>query len=181
MRKTTLKALAVVVIMAMAGLTCSQSAKTSADRLNVGDEAPLFSLPMLEGSEEVVMAKVIYNAWATVLVFWSMTCPSCREALLECQQVYGEFEQLSTAFYGINYDTQNTQAVRAFLKGEAVTIPHLWDRGQRTTKNYKALDYTFSVFVIDREGKVVLAQYDHPPDLADVLRETLKKTLPAGE
>lgn len=181
MRQITLKTVAVILMISIAGLSCSQSGQTSAGRLKAGDEAPLFSLPMLEGSEEVVMAKIIYNAWATVLIFWSMSCPSCREALVECQQVYDEFGHLSTAFYGINYDTENTQGVRAFLKGEGVTIPHLWDRGQRTTMAYKALDYTFSVFVIDREGEIILAQYDHPPDLVDVLRDTLSKTLPAGE
>jgi peroxiredoxin len=180
MSRGILKTVAVLALVPIVALTCSQSGKSSSDRLSRGDEAPRFSLPMLDGSREVVSAKEIHNAHATVLIFWSMACPSCREALLECQQVYDAFGHQAAVFYGINFDIENIQGVRAFIKGENITIPHLWDRGQRTTKEYKALDYTFSVFVIDREGKVVLAQYDHPPDLARVLTETLRKTLPDG-
>ncbi len=180
MHRTTLRAIGLLAIIAMVALSCSGAGRTSEDRLKPGDKAPLFSLPRLDGNEEVVGAKVIYDAWATVLIFWSMSCPSCRDALLECQEVYDEYGQKSTAFFGINYDTENTQGVRAFLKGEGVTIPHFWDRGQRTTIAYRALDYTFSVFVLDRQGTIVLAQYDHPPDLVEVLTEALEKTLPAG-
>ena len=156
--RTALRTIGLLALIPIVALNCSQSGKTSEDRLNPGDSAPLFSLPTVDGNEEVVAAKVIYDAWATVLIFWSMTCPSCKDALLECQQ-----------------------GVWAFLKGEDVTIPHLWDRGQRTTKAYKAFDYTFSVFVIDREGTIILAQYDHPPDLVDILSETLAEALPGGE
>jgi hypothetical protein len=48
------------------------------------------------------------------------------------------------------------------------------------TRDYKALDYTFSAFVLDREGTLVLAQYDHPPDLVDKLREAINKQFPSG-
>jgi len=179
--RTALRTVGLLALIPIVALNCSQSGKTSEDRLNPGDKAPLFSLPTVDGNEEVVAAKVIYDAWATVLIFWSMTCPSCKDALLECQEVYDEFGHTSIAFFGINYDTENVQGVWAFLKGEDVTIPHLWDRGQRTTKAYRAFDYTFSVFVIGREGTIILAQYDHPPDLVDILSETLAEALPGGE
>ncbi len=169
--------IALAALIPVIALGCSQSGKSSAGRLRPGDDAPLGSLQRIDDNEEVVLAKVVHSARATVLIFWSMTCPSCREALLECQEVYDEYSNSAAAFFGVNYDIGNMQGVRAFLKGEGVTIPHLWDRGQRITKQYKALDYTFSVFVIDGEGNLVLAQYDHPPDLADILRSTLEKTL----
>ncbi len=180
MQRNTVRIIGLLALIPIVALSCSQSGKTSEDRLNPGDTAPLFSLPMLDGNEEVVGAKVIYGAYATVLIFWSMTCPSCKEALLECQEVYDEYGLHSTAFFGINHDIENTQGVRAFLRGEGVTIPHLWDRGQRTTREYKTLDYTFSVFVIDHDGKIVLAQYDHPPDLVEVLSEAVQSTFPGS-
>lgn len=181
MRGTNLRTIVFLLIIPIIALSCSQSGKSTAGRLSRGDKAPTFSLPTLDGNEEVVVAKHIYNADASILIFWSMACPSCREALVECQQVYDAFKHRALVAFGINYDTENVQGVRAFLKGEAITIPHLWDRGQRTTKEYKALDYTFSIFVTDRQGRIVLAQYDHPPDLAEVLTEALEKTLPDGE
>jgi peroxiredoxin len=180
MHSTRLKTIVFLALMAALALSCSQSGKTSADRLKRGDAAPLGGLPELDGNREVVLAKEVYNAHASVFIFWSMACPSCREALLECQKVYDEYSHTATVFYGINFDIENTQGVRAFLKGEGVTIPHLWDRGQRMTKDYKALDYTFSAFVLDSEGIIVLAQYDHPPDLTDRLREAINKQFPGG-
>lgn len=180
MPERTLKTLFLLILVAVVALSCSQSGKTSADRVARGDEAPTFILPTLDGKEEVVAAKVIHNAHATVLIFWSMACPSCTEALVTCQQVYEEYADQGTAFFGINFDIENTQGVRAFLKGENITIPHLWDRGQRTTKAYKTLDYTFSYFVIDRQGIIVDVQYDHPPNLAEELSKTIEKTLPRG-
>ena len=181
MRIRRIRAIGLLALIAVVAVGCSQSGKSSEDRLSEGDKAPLFSLPEIDGNKEVVAAKVIYDARATVIIFWSMACPNCRDALLECQQVYDEYSLKSTAFFGINYDTENVQGVRAFLKGEEVTIPHYWDRGQRTTRAYKALDYTFSVFVLDRNGTVVLAQYDHPPDLVEVLSEAIDEILPGGD
>jgi len=175
-----LRNVALIALVPLMALACSQAGKTPSDRLNPGDQVPLGSLPELDGNREVVLAKQVHDAYATVFIFWSMTCPSCREALLECQKVYEEYGRTSVVFYGINFDIENTQGVRAFLKGEGVTLPHLWDRGQRMTREYKALDYTFSAFVIDSDGVIVLAQYDHPPDLADILREAINKQLPSG-
>jgi len=169
-----------VALFSVIALSCSRPGMTSADRLRPGDPAPLGSLPELFGNEEMILTKQAHSAYATVLIFWSMSCPSCKEALIDCQKVYEDYSNTSTVFYGINFDIENTQGVRAFLKGEGITIPHLWDRGQRMTREYKALDYTFSAFVIDRDGKIVLAQYDHPPDIADILRESIEAQFPRG-
>jgi len=171
----------VMALVSAMALSCSQSGMSSADRLRPGDAAPLTSLPELDGNKEVVLPKEVHDAYASVLIFWSMTCPSCKEALLDCQKVYEDYSNTATVFYGINFDIEDTQGVRAFIKGERVTIPHLWDRGQRMTRDFKALDYTFSAFVIDREGKIVLAQYDHPPDLADILRESIEAQFPSRD
>jgi hypothetical protein len=80
---------------------------------------------------------------------------------------------MSMAFVGINFDEENIQGVKAFLKGENIKFVNLWDPRARVTRVYRALDYTFSVFVADRAGKLVLVQYDHPPDLAAMLAKTL--------
>lgn len=180
MTRATLRTFAMLTLIPIVALSCSQSGKSSTDRMSPGDYAPRFSLPMLDGGKEVVSAKEVHNAHATVFIFWSMACPSCREALLECQRVHDAFGRQAVVFYGINFDIENVQGVRAFIKGENITIPHLWDRGQRITKEFKALDYTFSVFVVDRDGKIVLAQYDHPPDLEEALTRALENTLPDG-
>ena len=80
-------------------------------------------------------------------------------------------------FVGIYSDRENTQGVRAFLKAEGIDFLTLWDSSARTARAYKAYDYTFSIFVVDRAGKVILVQYDHPPDLTVMLSQKLDEVL----
>ena len=150
----------------------SKSTKTN-DRLQAGDTAPGFELPDLLTSEMYNFGKEVHTNRTTVVTLWSMACPSCRDALLEVQKAHDVYSSMGIVFVGVNFDVENLQGVRAFVKGEAIAFTTLWDQGRRVTRKYKALDYTFSVFVVDRDGVITLAQYDHPPDLYDVLAKTL--------
>ena len=172
-----------VCALLMAGCSggASKSAKAS-DRLQAGDMAPGFALTDLSTNEITDFGKDAYTNRATVVTFWSMACPSCKAALLEVKRSHEAYSDLGIVFLGINFDAENLQGVRAFIKGEAIPFPTLWDQGRRVVRDYKAFDYTFSVFVMDKGGEVLLAQYDHPPDLYDVLAETLDKVVErAGE
>jgi peroxiredoxin len=143
------------------------------ERIRRGDTAPSFVLNELTTGEEINSSKTVPYNYATVVAIWSLACPDCREALVGVQRVYEEYGSQSVAFLGINFDVENIQGVRAFIKGEGIGFPMLWDKRQRVARSYKALDYTFSVFVLDREGTVVLAQYDHPPDLEQRLTRAI--------
>ena len=156
---------------------CAKSPTALQDRIRVGDQAPSFQLSDIFGMEQVNSSKVFHNNHATVVVIWSMACPDCREALAEIQQVYEEYGNKAIAFIGINFDRENTQGVRAFLKAEGIDFTSLWDSTTRTARAYKAYDYTFSLFVVDRNGEVIRAQYDHPPGLPAMLTEALDETL----
>jgi hypothetical protein len=133
-----------VCLSLVLALGCAGGSPIEPKRIRVGDTAPEFMLSDIFSSENVNSAKIVHNHNATVVIIWSMACPSCREA---------------------------------FLKGEGIEWPTLWDGRRRVVKKYKALDYTFSIFVVDRTGTVILAQYDHPPDLAEILAETLDQVL----
>ncbi|HVP57723.1 MAG TPA: TlpA disulfide reductase family protein [bacterium] len=159
------------LVLAITG--CAKAPVTGPERLQVGDIAPSFILTTVDGSDEIVSGKVIQDNLGMVVIFWSMTCPTCREALAACEGVYEQYGKMSMAFVGINFDQENLQGVRAFVKGENIKFPNVWDPGARITRAYRAFDYTFSVFVADKTGKLVLVQYDHPPDLAARLSKAL--------
>lgn len=152
---------------------CAKAPVQGPQRLKAGDTAPAFVLNDVAGGSEINAGKVFQDNAATVVILWSMACPTCREALIDCQRVYEQFDDKAMAFVGINFDQENLQGVRAFLKAEGITFQNVWDARARVTRAYRALDYTFSVFVVDSGAKVLLAQYDHPPDLAAVLSKTL--------
>ena len=155
---------------------CAGGGKT-VERIRTGTVVPPFALAEISTRETISAAKTIQSHHATVITIWSMECPNCREALLEVKGVYEEYRPKSIAFLGINVDVENIQGVRAFVKGEGIEFPVLWDQRRRVAREFKALDYTFSVFVVDRAGTFVLAQYDHPPDLERILSETLDDVL----
>jgi peroxiredoxin len=167
---------AVICVCVLVTMGCSGGASKSgkaSDRLQAGDMAPGFGLEDLITSEMVDFGKNVYTNKATVVTFWSMACPSCKAALLEVKKAHEAYSGSGIVFLGVNFDAENLHGVRAFVKGEAIGFPTLWDQGRRVVRKYKALDYTFSVFVVDKGGKILLAQYDHPPDLYDVLAKTL--------
>jgi len=168
----------VVVALSLGCLTlltagCAKAPAKGPQRLMVGDTAPSFILTSISGSEQVISGKTIQSNSATVIIIWSMTCPTCREALAACEGVYERYNNLGMAFVGVNFDQENLQGVNAFIKGENIKFTNVWDPRARVTRAYRALDYTFSVFVVDGAGKLVLVQYDHPPDLAAMLAKAL--------
>lgn len=166
---------AFVCLAVLAGAGCSGGGSTAqrGDRLHKGDKAPAFSLRDMVTDEAFDFGKDFFKNKATVVTFWSMACPVCREGLLEVQKVQEKYAPVGVVFVGVNFDVENLQGVRAYVKGEGIAFPTLMDQGRRVTRKYKALDYSFSVFVVDDQGMVILAQYDHPPDLYDVLAKAL--------
>lgn len=147
------------------------------ERIQKGMVVPQFALADIMTRENVSGTKTIQANNATVITVWSMACPDCREAMLAVQSVYEAYRPKTVAFLGVNFDIENVQGVRAFIKGEGIEFPVLWDQRRQVTRFFKALDYTFSVFVVDRTGVIVLAQYDHPPELGRLLSETLDDML----
>jgi peroxiredoxin len=158
-------------------LGCAKGTSVTATRLAVGDKAPSFTLGDIFGGPMTNSAKIVHSSNATVIVIWSMACPDCREALMDVQAAYEEYGSKAIGFIGVNFDQENVQGVKAFLKGEGIDFLTLWDRASQVTRAYKALDYTFSIFVADRRGRLVLVQYDHPPDLAVILAGKLDEIL----
>ena len=168
--------LAILLLLTGMICGCAGGVKT-VERVKKGTVAPQFSLPEISTRETVSSSKTFQSYDATVIVIWSMACPDCREALLAVERVYEAYSPKTIGFLGINFDVENVQGVRAFVNGEGIEFPILLDSRRRVTKEYKALDYTFSVFIVDRTGTFLLVQYDHPPDLERFLSEKLDDIL----
>lgn len=156
---------------------CAKTTTVVPNRINAGAAAPSFILQDIYTSEPVRSLSVVSHSCATVIIIWSMACPTCREALMDCEKVREAYANNAVSFIGVNFDRENVHGVRAFLKAEGIKFTNVWDGASRVVRAYKARDYTFSLFVVNRKGRVVLAQYDHPPDLASLLSKTLDATL----
>ena len=169
-------ALAICLCLALVA-GCAKVQVKGPQRLKVGAPAPAFNLLSLAADEEINFAKTFQASVGTVVVIWSMACPTCREALVDCDRIYRQYSGEGISFVGVNFDLENVQGVRAFLKSEGIGFVNAWDPRTRAARAYRAADYTFSVFIVNRDRALTLVQYDHPPDLGAMLSKALDQVI----
>ena len=125
-------------------------------RLRVGDIAPNFTLPTLDGST-VRLADYLGNQ-PILLVFWSYFCFPCQKELPGMQAVYEELgpdqlSVLSISLDGPAYD----EKVRPFLAKNGITFPTMYDN--MTTEFFEIAEKygvvgTPTLFLLDSLGRV---------------------------
>ena len=147
------------------------------DGLKISQRAPIFILKTLDGSEVIRSKSVFSEKELTVLILWRSYCPECLKAVADCQRFYQNSEQLDVSVCSINFDKENLSKVRSFVKGEGISFPILSDPLGVTARKYKANAYDFSFFIIDKGEIVRYVCYDHPPDVADLIKAEVEKLL----
>ncbi len=148
------------------------------DELKVSQRAPAFTLKTLYGSKVTRSKNIFSEKDLTVLIFWDSYCPDCLRTLAACQKFYQYAQKLGVGVCSINFDKEeNLSKVRSFLKGEGITFPILSDPFNVTVRMYKAKAYDFSFFIIDKRRIIRCVCYDHPPQVADVIKKEVEKLL----
>lgn len=138
-----------------------------------GSVAPDFTVEMFDGStvrlSDLKGKVVLVNFWAT----W---CPPCREELTRVQKdIIDRFAGQDFVFLPISRGEEQ-QTVAAFRKRMGYTFPMGLDPDQRIFRRY-ASNYIPRNFLIDREGKVVLASIGYDKAEFAHLLESIEKTL----
>ncbi|MGH2690380.1 MAG: TlpA family protein disulfide reductase [Actinomycetota bacterium] len=99
-------------------------ATTTAPRAVVGEEAPAFALPLLEGSgtlasEELTGSPVVVNVWAS----W---CIPCREEAPTLERAWRTYRKQGVRFVGVNVQDSREDA-KAFVREFGITYPSVRD------------------------------------------------------
>lgn len=116
-----------------------------ASGLDVGNHAPEFELPLLNGDvvklSDLKGKKVLINFWAT----W---CPPCKEEMPEMQQLYEEYgDDITIIAINATGSERNESAVRDFIDEYGYTFPVAIDKNNDTTDNYMAYTIPTSYFI----------------------------------
>ncbi len=115
----------------------------------VGQQAPPFSLPTLDGQEVTLEA---YRGRPVLLHFWASWCPPCREEWPAWQTFASGPAAEGVVILAVNVE-EPPEVVRQFLGDDAPPFPVLLDSDGRVNVQYRvrALPMTF---FIDAEGVV---------------------------
>ena len=172
----------IVIIIAVIFLLPScgnRSAKGSASQsdsttlVKVGDPAPDFSVALFDGSHltlSELRGKVV------LLNFWATWCPPCRQELTRVQkEIIDRFAGKPFVFLPVSRG-EKRETVEAFREKTGYTFPMGLDSA-RTVYDRYATDYIPRNFLIDKQGKVILATVGYDDEEFDALIRTIEKTL----
>ena len=112
----------------------------------VGDVAPDFTLPALDG-KQVTLSQ--FRGKTVLLNFWETTCPACEEETAYIQTVYNSWSKDKLEILAVS--GERAQFVQVFLDTRALTFPVLLDNGSVVKNNYRVASFP-TTFFIDSDG-----------------------------
>lgn len=141
--------------------------------VKVGEQAPDFTVTMFDG-EPVTLSSL--RGKVVLLNFWATWCPPCREELTHVQsQIIDRFKDKEFIFLPVSRG-ETREAVEAFRTQMGYTFPMGLDSDQKIYDLY-ASNYIPRNFLIDADGKVVLASIGYDDKEFAHLIATIEKTL----
>lgn len=168
--------LIIAAILLLPSGEAAQQAETQTETttlVRIGDTAPDFTVEMVDGSS-VSLADL--RGKVVLLNFWATWCPPCRRELMRVgEDIINRFAGEEFVFLPISRGEDRT-TVEAFREKTGYTFPMGLD-STRTIYDRYASNYIPRNFVIDREGKVVLATVGYDEAEFEELIRTIEKTL----
>ena len=172
-------AVIIAVILLLPGCG-SRNARTSAETkteattlVGAGETAPGFTVELTDGSQlslNELRGKVV------LLNFWATWCPPCRQELTRVQkEIIDRFAGKPFVFLPVSRG-EKRETVEAFREKTGYTFPMGLDSA-RTVYDRYATDYIPRNFLIDKQGKVILATVGYDDEEFDALIRTIEKTL----
>lgn len=141
--------------------------------IRVGDRAPDFTLPSLDGGE-ITLSDL--RGQAVLLNFWASWCLPCRQEMPLFQQTYERRGEEGFLVLAVNVGESPAQA-QQFMTSLGLTFPAALDQDQTLSRQYRVFGLPTSFF-IDRRGVIhyVLPGAVRPAEFSRQIDEILATT-----
>ena len=166
---------AVILLLPSCGGSNSKEASDveATTLVNAGDKAPEFTVDMFDGGK-TVLAEL--KGKVVLLNFFATWCPPCRQEMARVQKdIIDRFAGRDFVFLPVSRG-ETHEAVAAFREKTGYSFPMGLDPSQTIYDRY-ASNYIPRNFLIDADGKVVLASVGYDAAEFDELIKTIEKTL----
>jgi peroxiredoxin Q/BCP len=136
----------------------------SAEMLEIGKPAPLFTLKSADGNE--ISLASYKNKKMVVLVFYpGDNTPICTKQLCELRDSYEKLRAIDVEVLGIN--AGDSASHERFASKNGYQFPLLVDEDKIVAKEYGQTVAIWgvkrAVFVVDKNGKIIFSQQGKPP------------------
>ena len=141
--------------------------------VKVGQKMPEFKVKMFDGS--VIDSKDLKGK-VVLLNFWATWCPPCRQELARVQKdIIDRFRGKDFVFLPISRQ-DSYDKIEAFRKQTGYRFP----MGMDTDRKIYSLFVTATIprnFLIDRDGKIILAEQGYSEESFQKLIEVIERAL----
>lgn len=132
---------------------------TPSSMLELGTEAPEFSLPDTISGETISLAS-LRSDQATVVMFLCNHCPFVKHVNPQLVQLANDYQPRGISFVAIssndveNYPEDSPEKMKEYAKRLGYPFPYLYDETQEVARAYSAA-CTPDFYIFDRELKLV--------------------------
>jgi peroxiredoxin len=145
----------------------------STSLLPVGVMAPDWKLPQLSGTElrlKDLKGKIV------VMDFWYKACAPCQKQMIDLQSLHEKFDKNKVVFVGVNTkDDPEKDKLELFLQKRKITINTVY-KGKSIEPLYNVYSSP-ALFVIDQQGKIILAIDGYSDSLLNDVAQVIEKNL----
>lgn len=164
---------AVILLLPACGSRSTSATEEETTLVEAGEEAPDFTVELFDG-QHITLSSL--RGKVVLLNFWATWCPPCREELKRVQkEIIDRFAGRDFVFLPISRGEKRA-TVAAFREKTGYTFPMGLDPGQTIYDRY-ASNFIPRNFLIDRDGKVVLASVGYDEEEFDTLLRAIEKQL----
>ena len=168
-----------VLAIALLVPTSSWALFGASEKPEVGDDAPRFTAPLLNGGELDIGPLI--GQKAIMLDFWSIYCVSCVQEMPKLVDIHNRFKDAGLETVGVDLDSFCTKRVKKFVSGLKfdVTYPIVVDKRRQVAAKY-GVSVLPTTIIIDKNGKVIYYHVGYAPGDEDEIEEKVKEALGVG-